>query len=217
MSEFKVRFRAAGKRSPEDGGDPGAGPKVRVPRPSPAPDDLASPVARGTPLSIPQQRAEAVVDSTPAPEVVTAPASTRPTPPVGVAAARPATADPGASGSAACPACGIQVKTGYVRCPKCKHAFDGSRAPIGGGTAVVGRTVPWAIVAVMALLTIVIVVLADREPSTRLLQGIEVQADGGPEDGDAPEGAEGEEADGEAGDEAGDEAAADGEGGEAAR
>lgn len=73
------------------------------------------------------------------------------------------------AGASACPSCGVEVKVGYVRCPKCHHALVDEPIKRGGGTAVVGRTVPWTIVALCAIATLVIVVLASRDPAVRVL------------------------------------------------
>ena len=43
--------------------------------------------------------------------------------------------------SATCPACGVAVVPGYVRCPKCQRPLPGNRRvqTVAGGTAVEGR------------------------------------------------------------------------------
>jgi hypothetical protein len=47
--------------------------------------------------------------------------------------------------SAVCPACGVSVVPGYVRCPRCHRGLPRIRRTTGdpGGTAVVQRGFPW--------------------------------------------------------------------------
>jgi hypothetical protein len=87
-----------------------------------------------------------------------------------------------------CPGCGVEVKAGYVRCPRCKRAFE--KVKRGGGTALRSRTIPWTIVALCAIATTVILVLANRDPELRTLASFvtdEDEPDAGPEDEAAPE------------------------------
>lgn len=43
--------------------------------------------------------------------------------------------------SATCPACGVAVVPGYVKCPKCGAMLPSTRAPVGpGGTAIAGAS-----------------------------------------------------------------------------
>jgi hypothetical protein len=99
-------------------------------------------------------------------------------------AAGPATAALAAVlGTATCPACGVDVKKGYVRCPKC-HAqlTQGITRGAGSGTAVASRTLPWTIVALSVVATVIIVVMANRDPAGRLL--VEVEEAYAPDGGD---------------------------------
>lgn len=71
-----------------------------------------------------------------------------------------------AVGKEPCPKCGVMVAPGYPKCPRCQHRLVGSsksKRAGAGGTTVVGRTVPWAIVFVAAVLTAIIVYLAERD------------------------------------------------------
>jgi len=88
---------------------------------------------------------------------------------------------PGASASLAsnpCPSCGIEVKAGYVRCPRCKQTLarpPGQVAGTGSGTAIVGRGVPWTIVGLCAVATAIIVHLAAQDPAVPLFDGDEAE------------------------------------------
>lgn len=62
--------------------------------------------------------------------------------------------------------------------PKGKPASTRRQTSRGGGTAVIGRTVPWALVAIAAVATAVIVVLANRPPATRLLASFDEELAG---------------------------------------
>ncbi|MCP4443879.1 MAG: hypothetical protein GY811_00855 [Myxococcales bacterium] len=66
-----------------------------------------------------------------------------------------------------CPKCGVVVAQGYPNCPRCKSslkATTGREHGGAGGTSVVGRTIPWAIVLIAAVLTAIIVYLAEWAP-----------------------------------------------------
>jgi hypothetical protein len=69
-------------------------------------------------------------------------------------------------GKEACPNCGVMVASGYPKCPRCKHSLVVAKSSkkSAGGTSVVGRTVPWAIVFIAAVLTAIIVYLSERDP-----------------------------------------------------
>jgi hypothetical protein len=72
----------------------------------------------------------------------------------------------GALGKKPCPSCGVMVSPGYPKCPRCKHSFvkPGGAKYKAGGTALVGRTVPWTIVFIAAVVTAIIVYLSERDP-----------------------------------------------------
>ncbi len=65
-----------------------------------------------------------------------------------------------------CPHCGVLVLPGYPNCPRCKRpllmSVPREHVP-KGATSLGGRTIPWAIVFVAAVLTAVIVYLAERD------------------------------------------------------
>lgn len=65
-----------------------------------------------------------------------------------------------------CPKCGVKVAPGYPKCPRCKAVLmqsSQSHKKSAGGTSVIGRTVPWTIVVIAAVLTAIIYYLAERE------------------------------------------------------
>ncbi|MGE5186947.1 MAG: hypothetical protein ACM31C_33075 [Acidobacteriota bacterium] len=57
-----------------------------------------------------------------------------------------------------CPACGVAVTPGYVRCPKCKKPLPrrATTSAAQGGTAVVDRRPPWKLIGIVALALVVI-------------------------------------------------------------
>lgn len=69
-------------------------------------------------------------------------------------------------GKKPCPKCGVMVASGYPKCPRCKHSLVKKRRATtdAGGTSLRGRAVPWSIVFIVAVLTAIIVYLAEREP-----------------------------------------------------
>jgi hypothetical protein len=73
--------------------------------------------------------------------------------------------------SAVCPACGVAVVPGYVKCPKCQAALPRRpRTVAAGGTAVKDERFPIVTVAVPAVLVVVLLVFLvfrgdDDEPS----------------------------------------------------
>tara|TARA_R110002096_G_scaffold436061_1_gene666628 strand:+ start:12305 stop:13249 length:945 start_codon:yes stop_codon:yes gene_type:complete len=65
-----------------------------------------------------------------------------------------------------CPHCGVLVLPGYPNCPRCKKSLVAAVARehgAAGGTSLGGRTIPWTIVFIAAVLTAVIVYLAERD------------------------------------------------------
>lgn len=67
--------------------------------------------------------------------------------------------------SATCPACGVPVVPGYVKCPKCHAGLPGQRAhtKAAGGTVAADRSFPIAAVAVPgAIILVLILVIAFR-------------------------------------------------------
>jgi hypothetical protein len=101
-----------------------------------------------------------------------------------------------------CPKCGVKVAPGYPKCPRCKAVLvqsNQAHKKVAGGTSVIGRTVPWTIVVIAAVLTAFIYYLAERDPRP---EGVEndtssesQQADTASAGGDttAAEGAEGQD------------------------
>lgn len=68
-----------------------------------------------------------------------------------------------------CPKCGVMVAPGYPKCPRCKAVLIKGSAPreqAKGGTSVIGRTIPWTIVVMAAIVTAVIYYLAERDLKT---------------------------------------------------
>ncbi len=57
-----------------------------------------------------------------------------------------------------CPACGVAVTPGYVRCPKCKKPLPrrATTSTAQGGTAVVDRRPPWKLIGIVVLAVVVI-------------------------------------------------------------
>ncbi len=79
---------------------------------------------------------------------------------------REASAAASALGKEPCPTCGVMLAPGYPKCPRCKAVLIA--APVvkkgAGGTSLSGRTVPWTIVLIAAVLTGIIYYLAERDP-----------------------------------------------------
>jgi hypothetical protein len=188
MSDLKLRFSASGKPPGDARGD-AAGAGERLAGDAAGAGERLAGDAHGEAGRIMPMQREGL--GTPPPMLPLAQPAVAPAPEAAPRAARPGT------GSSACPSCGLELKVGYVRCPRCKYAFDKNHVRRGGGTAMVSRTVPWTIVAVLAVATAAIVVIADRDPPTRLLSSYDVV-----EASDAEEVA-GEEGAGEEGDEDG--------------
>ena len=84
--------------------------------------------------------------------------------------ARPDIVEPEDSlGKEPCPKCGVMVAPGYPNCPRCKSSLvppRTKRRARAGGTSLGGRTVPWTIVFIAAVVTVIIVYLSEREPTT---------------------------------------------------
>lgn len=72
-----------------------------------------------------------------------------------------------AIGKEACPKCGVMVLAGYPKCPRCKTSLVAEKKTreqaAAGGTSLIGRTVPWTVVIIAAILTAIIVYLSERE------------------------------------------------------